>query len=307
MTDALDLDGIASRVESGEALTTADIEGVVATANLIGLGALADARRRRLHGDHVTFVRVAELSATSGSTQDDGDVPSAAGEVRIVGDPPSREAASEVTRRVVGIASGAPVTGFALDQLSKVCSDDPQSLGRLLGDLKQAGLDMISEARLEEARVSEWLEVADATGLDVAALTVGEFDGADGVRLIRLAAGLRPSVANVRAFDPLPRASGPRVSTGYADTRQVALARLLVDNIDSIQVDWVGYGPKLAQVALTFGANDVDAVSPVDNADQGSRRTPLKEITRNIRAAAFVPVQRDGRFRDYVSNECDHS
>ena len=295
MTDAFDLDGIGSRVESGEALTKADIAGVVTTANLIGLGALADTRRRRLHGDQVTFVRVAELSAASGSTQE-GDVPSAAGEVRIVGEPPSREAASEVTRRVVAIASGAPVTGFALDQLAKVCSDDAQSLGRLLSDLKQAGLDMISEARLEEERVSEWLEVADAAGLDVAALTVGEFDGEDGVRLIRIAAGLRPSVANVRAFDPLPRVSGPRLSTGYADTRQVALARLLVDNVDSIQVDWVGYGPKLAQVALTFGADDVDAVSPVDNADQGSRRTALKEITRNILAAAFVPVQRDGRF-----------
>ncbi len=296
MTDTLDLDGIASRVESGEALTTADIEAVVATANLIGLGALADARRRRLHGDRVTFVRVAELAAASGAAQGEGNVPSAAGEVRIVGEPPSREAASEVTRRVVGIASGAPVTGFALDQLAKMCSDDPQSLGRLLSDLKQAGLDMISEARIEEGRASEWLEVADATGLDVAALTVGEFDGADGVRLIRLAAALRPSVANVRAFDPLPRAGGPRVSTGYSDTRQVALARLLVDNVDSIQVDWAGYGPKLAQVALTFGADDVDAVSPVDNADQGARRTPLKEIMRNIRAAAFVPVQRDGRF-----------
>jgi hypothetical protein len=296
MTDALDLDRIASKVESGETLTTDDTEGLVATTNLIGLGALADARRRRLHGDRVTFVRVAELSVASGPTQGPGDVPPAAGEVRIVGEPPSREAASEVTRRVVGIASGAPVTGFALDQLAKVCDDDPQSLGHLLSDLKQAGLDMISEARLEQARVAEWLEVADATGLDVAALTVGEFDGGDGLRLIRLAAGLKPSVANVRAFDPLPRASGPRVSTGYADTRQVALARLLVDNVDSIQVDWAGYGPKLAQVALAFGADDVDAVSPADNADKGSRRTPLKEITRNIRAAGFVPALRDGCF-----------
>ena len=38
----------------------------------------------------------------------------------------------------------------------------------------------------------------------------------------------------------------------------LALARLLVDNIDSIQVDWGRYGAKLAQVALIFGADDVD-------------------------------------------------
>ena len=78
--------------------------------------------------------------------------------------------------------------------------------------------------------------------------------------------------------------------------RQVALARLLVDNIQSIQVDWRIYGPKLAQVALAFGANDVDGVSPVDSLEHGRRRAPLEEITQNIRAASLVPVQRNGRF-----------
>ena len=297
MTD--DLDQIASRVESGEALTTADIERLVTTDDLIGLGALADTCRRRRHDDRVTFVRVAAVSAASGTARVEGDIPSTAGEVRIVGEPPTREAASEVTRHVVGIASGAPVTGFALDQLARACDDDPQNLAGLLSDLKRAGLAVISEARIEAPRVSEWLEVADATGLDVAALTVGEPNGLDGVHLLRLAAALRPSIANVRAFNPLPRTGGRRASTGYGDTRRVALARLLVDNIVSIQVDWAGYGPKLAQVALTFGADDVDGVSPVDNADQGLRRTPLQEITRNIRAASFVPVQRDGRFETY--------
>jgi 2-iminoacetate synthase ThiH len=57
------------------------------------------------------------------------------------------------------------------------------------------------------------------------------------------------------------------------------------------------YGPKLAQVALTVGADDVDAVSAVDDMSQGRRRAPLEEITRNIRAAGFEPVERDGRFQ----------
>ena len=42
---------------------------------------------------------------------------------------------------------------------------------------------------------------------------------------------------------------------GFDDVKQVALARLLVSNIDSIQVDWPLYGPKLAQVALSVGAD----------------------------------------------------
>ena len=61
-------------------------------------------------------------------------------------------------------------------------------------------------------------------------------------------------------------------------------------------IDWGLHGPKLAQLALTFGANDLDAVFPVDSVEQGWRRAPLEEITRNITAASFVPVERNGHF-----------
>jgi len=66
--------------------------------------------------------------------------------------------------------------------------------------------------------------------------------------------------------------------------------------VSSIQVDWSRYGPKLAQVALTVGADDVDAVSPLDETNEGRRRAPLEEIRRNIRAAGFEPVERNGRY-----------
>ena len=52
----------------------------------------------------------------------------------------------------------------------------------------------------------------------------------------------------------------------------------------------------MAQVALTFGADDIDAVPAVDAVDLGSRRTSLEEVRQNIRAAAFVPVERNGCF-----------
>ena len=97
-------------------------------------------------------------------------------------------------------------------------------------------------------------------------------------------------------FSSVAGSTDTRATTGYADLRQVALARVVVDNIDSIQVDWARYGPKLAQVALTFGANDLDRVSPLDTLDEGWRRAPLEEVTRNVRAAGLAPVQRDGRF-----------
>ena len=75
----------------------------------------------------------------------------------------------------------------------------------------------------------------------------------------------------------------------------MALARLLVD-VARIQVDWPLYGPKLAQVGLTFGADDVDGVSPLEETGEGRRRAPLEEIRRNIAAAGGEPIERDGLF-----------
>ena len=86
-------------------------------------------------------------------------------------------------------------------------------------------------------------------------------------------------------------------TTGYDDLKQISLARLLVSNIDSIQVDWPLYGPKLAQVALTVGADDIDGVAAVDPGVLGTRRSPIEEIKGNIRAAGLEAAERDGRFR----------
>jgi 2-iminoacetate synthase ThiH len=72
--------------------------------------------------------------------------------------------------------------------------------------------------------------------------------------------------------------------------------------VEVIQVDWALYGPKLAQVALTFGADDIDSVEVgVDDA-KGRRRSPIEEIRRGIRAAGFEPVERDGRFAERESS-----
>jgi aminodeoxyfutalosine synthase len=110
-------------------------------------------------------------------------------------------------------------------------------------------------------------------------------------------AELQRAVAVVRAFAPLPRRLNPALpTTGYDDVKRIALARLAVQNVPSIQVDWALYGPKLAQVALTVGADDVDGVSASDESPDGRRRSPLEEILRNIRAAGLEPIERNGRF-----------
>ena len=77
----------------------------------------------------------------------------------------------------------------------------------------------------------------------------------------------------------------------------MALTRLLLPSVPSVQVDWTLYGPKLAQVALTMGADDLDAVTAEDDAPDGRRRAPLEEVLRNIRAAGLTPCERDGAYR----------
>jgi aminodeoxyfutalosine synthase len=140
------------------------------------------------------------------------------------------------------------------------------------------------------------VRAARDAGVQVPRLTVHEAAG-DGLRFATLARDIQSSAGGVRAFAPLPRVSSlAQPSTGYDDVKQIAVARLLADNIESIQVDWQLYGPKLAQVALTMGADDVDGVSPLEG-DLGHRRSPIEEIRGNITAAGLEPVERDGSWR----------
>src|SRR5438034_1330763 len=131
----------------------------------------------------------------------------------------------------------------------------------------------------------------------VVRVTVHRLQDPDMIPLFKAVVELQRQVGVVRAFAPLPRTMNPAVpTTGYEDVKRIALARLVVDNVPSIQVDWSLYGPKLAQVALTVGADDVDAVSAEDETGEGRRRSPIEEIRRNIKSAGQEPVERNGRF-----------
>ena len=139
------------------------------------------------------------------------------------------------------------------------------------------------------------------SGLTLARLTVHQIAPGDPLPRLRAVSDLQHAVGVIRTFAPLPRRIDPAApTTGFEDVRYIALARIVVENVPSIQVDWSLYGPKLAQVALTVGADDVDAVSAEDETTEGRRRAPLEEVRRNIRAAGQEPVERNGRF-DAVS------
>jgi aminodeoxyfutalosine synthase len=256
---------------------------------------LADELRRQRHGSRTTFVRVATTPANTGSPV---IRPPSAGELRIVGVPESRAAAVERVREVAAAAAGAAVTAFSLADLELLSGREGVTLRALLEELRAAGLELVAEApidRLQDPRRS--IEEVNIAGLSLARLTVEKIASADPMPLLKAVAELQRAVAVIRAFAPLPRRINPAApTTGFEDVKAVALARLVVDNVPSIQVDWSLYGPKLAQVALTIGADDVDGVSAEDETGEGRRRAPLAEIRRNIVAAGLEPVERNGRF-----------
>ncbi|MEQ1870468.1 MAG: hypothetical protein ABL961_10635 [Vicinamibacterales bacterium] len=276
-------------------LSDSALASLVTSHDIIRLGVAADDERRRRHGRRTTFVRVADISASLGAPI---DVPITAGECRIVGVPPTRAAAFERVREVVTSGTTAPVSGFSLADLESLALAEKVTLRSLLEELRAHGLELIASApfdKLRDARRS--IEEVNIAGMRLARLTIEQLPSADPVALYKQIAELQYEVGVVQAFAPLPRSVNPAVpTTGYDDVKRVALARVLLEAIPSIQVDWALYGPKLAQVALTVGADDLDAVSPLDDLSEGRRRAPLEEVRRNIEAAGFDPVERDGRF-----------
>jgi aminodeoxyfutalosine synthase len=285
---------LATRVSAGGRLADDEIASLAASYDIIVIGMLADQARARRHGARTTFVRVADLPVTEGEPS----WPAGAGEVRIVGTPSGRKAAIDRVREVSSRAGGTPVSAFTLPDLERIAATDGATLRSVLEELHAAGLELIAEApfdALPDARRS--IEEVNISGLALARLTIQQLPSPDVPSLYKRISDLQRRVAVIRTFAPLPRRLNPAVpTTGYDDVKRVALARLIVDNIPSIQVDWSLYGPKLAQVALTVGADDVDAVSAEDDMSEGRRRAPLEEIRRNIRAAGQEPVERNGRF-----------
>jgi aminodeoxyfutalosine synthase len=90
--------------------------------------------------------------------------------------------------------------------------------------------------------------------------------------------------------------------TGYADLRNIAVARLLLDNFEHIKAYWIMLSPSIAQIAQRFGANDLDGTVVEEKIyhDAGAKTsefTPRTELERLIRAGGRTPVERDTLYR----------
>lgn len=188
----------------------------------------------------------------------------------------------------------------------------------IIGKLKGAGLDSIpgggAEILQDDARrqvspnkcsAREWLEVmetAHALGMRTTATMMFGHEEQPGHRLDHLFAvrELQDRTGGFTAFIPWTFQPGnteidvkPLPAPAYL--RLLAISRLVLDNIDNIQASWVTMGPEIAQLALSYGANDFGSLMIEENvvaAAGVSYRMSRADINAVIRAAGFVPRQR---------------
>ena len=91
-------------------------------------------------------------------------------------------------------------------------------------------------------------------------------------------------------------------TTGFLDLKSIAVARLLLDNFDHIKAYWIMLTPRIAQIALRFGANDLDGTVIEEKIYHDAGATTPQHMTRAelerlIRAAGREPVERDTLYR----------
>jgi aminodeoxyfutalosine synthase len=86
--------------------------------------------------------------------------------------------------------------------------------------------------------------------------------------------------------------------TGFDDLMTIAVARLMLDNFDHIKAYWIMITPRIAQIALNMGADDIDGTVVEEKiVHMAGAKTPLgltvDELCRLVREAGREPVQRD--------------
>jgi aminodeoxyfutalosine synthase len=294
MIAASPFDQYFDRIAAGEALEASVIEQLAASPDILPAGMLADALKRRLHGAKVTFLRVA-VCPFDRSFAD--AVPPAAKEVRVTGAPETLDLALSAIGSARAMAGERPVTGFTWADVERLATASSDKAVVVLTRLRDAGLEGLAEVALDTlADPAAAVDAMAKAGFERVRLHVAKPLTGDRAAFWLGIGALQQRFHIIESINPLPLAlSAFRPTTGYDDVKAVAIARLAVPQVPHIQVDWTRYGPKLAQVALTFGADDIDGVSASDAAPEGRRRAPLEEIRRNIEAAGFEAVERPGR------------
>jgi aminodeoxyfutalosine synthase len=205
------------------------------------------------------------------------------------------------------------------------------SYDQILGQLRAAGLDNINGGGAEifaprfralvcpnKVDAAHWLEVheiAHRHGIaSNATMLYGTVETLEErvEHLIMLRESQRRS-PGFNAFIPLAfHPDGNELShlgwtTGLDDIRMFAVARLMLDNFDHIKAYWMIQGLKVCQVALEFGADDMDGTHGSTDEEriyhsagtQSGQYVDDREFRRLIEEAGYVPVRRNSTYETF--------
>ena len=97
-------------------------------------------------------------------------------------------------------------------------------------------------------------------------------------------------------------------TTGFLDIKNIAVGRLMLDNIAHIKAYWIMMTPRIAQIALRFGADDIDGTVVEEKIYHDAGATTSQSLRRGellqlIRKAGREPVERDTLYRPVTRTE----
>ncbi len=236
---------------------------------------------------------------------------------------------TDLIRRVKAILPNAAIKAYTAVELAYMIRKAGLTLEEGLRELQHAGMGAIpgggaeifdsalrSQICPEKGTAEEWLEVhraAHRLGIPTnATILYGHAETLEQRvdHLVRLRdaqdESLREGVAGFNAFIPLKfRARGNSMSgvgeVGVVeDMRMLAMSRLMLDNVPHIKAYWVMYGKAVAEMALAFGADDLDGtiddstkIFSMAGAEETAPRLTVGEIEQMAAAAGLRAVERD--------------
>lgn len=215
--------------------------------------------------------------------------------------------------------TGIHVHGFSPPEIHHFAEISKLSVDEVLKRLIAAGLGSIpgggaeilsdrvrSQTAPRKCNASQWIEVmkkAHQLGLrTTATMMFGHIETSEErLEHLQRLRELQDETGGFTAFIPWPFQPDNTVlahlekTTAFEYLRMLALSRIYLDNFDNIQASWVTQGPKVAQLSLSFGANDFGSTMIEENvvAAAGiSFRLSEQEIRKLVTDAGFSPQQR---------------
>lgn len=266
--------------------------------DILSLGMRADEARRSLPSSSRVLYQRVHVVASAATVQSGLSIPAPASEVRLTDTPAGLEDALHLVRALKEAASDRVVCAFSLAVLHERARGGWGDIARVLKQLAAAGLADVAELPADATDdLNGEISRARSAGLYARRVTIGHPLGDGKLDVLDRIRRAAEDLGGIVRVAPLPRhVPTDRPTTGFEDVRLVALARLTLNDLAQaaplyIEVDWTLYGPKLAQVALTFGADFLDAVPATTDESLGPRRSTVAEVERNIRAAGFEPEE----------------